>query len=346
MRRTSLDTTIDSVTGYLHRRRRSALALTTGEAATLAIGVVRGCAAAPSRAVAGEWRLTAEGRPVLDDDPGGVDVMAATVAVLDELMSLVDGDVRPGFARLRDGVLTDPPPAWELLVRRLLSVVEPRPLILGPLTPVASVEPAPRDEKDSDGGAATLLDRLRSAVRGVSTRALLVGAGVAVALVVGAMLISPPAAPADTGERTRASASSPAPERSPDVAEAAKTAAPTSDTIDPAPAPQGADAAQVGAQPSESVAPDSDVKAAALGVLRALASCGDDDCAAGLWEARPAEAPGPLDPARAELDVIDDFGGVVVVRLTASTHTQYVTLVRHNDRWLVRSLEEVADQPS
>ncbi|MFS0793904.1 hypothetical protein [Microbacterium sp. 1P10AE] len=345
---TPLDTTIDSVAGYLHRRRRSAFALTTGEAATLAIGVVRGCAAAPSRAAGGEWRLTAEGRPVLEDHPGGADIVTATVAVLDELVSLVDADVRPGFARLRDGVLTDPPPAWDISVRRLLSVVEPRPLVLGPLTPVADEELSRGAHEDSREGAETLLDRLRDAVRRVSPRALLVGVGVTVALVVGATVISQPAAPADARNGSGASLSSPSAGRSPGADETVMPIAPGGvATAGPEPAPEGPEAARISTPPSEtSVPPDGDVRTAALALLRTLASCADDDCSSALWESRPPEALAPLDPTGAELDVIDDFGGVAVVRLTGDEQTQYVTLVRHNDRWLVRSLEEVADQPS
>jgi hypothetical protein len=348
MRWTPLDTTIDSVAGYLHRRRRSAFAVTTGEAATLAVGVVRGCAAAPSRAAGGEWRLTAEGRPVLDDHPGGADIVTATVAVLDELVSLVDADVRPGFARLRDGVLTDPPPAWEISVRRLLSVVEPQPLVLGPLTPLVDEGLSRVAEEDARGSATTLLDRLRDAVRGVSPRALLLGAGVAVALAVGVAVVTQPVTPADAGNRIDARVSTPSASMLPGVDEAVTPSARGGvAATEPAPTPEDADAALSSPRPSEPSVPlEDDVKVAALTVLRTLASCTDEDCASALWESRPPETRAPLDPTSAELEVIDDFGGVAVVRLTGADHTQYVTLVRHNDRWLVRSLEEVADQPS
>ena len=106
-----LDTTIDTVVGYLHRRGRSSLALTAGEAATLAVAVVRGCAAAPSRAAGAQWRITAEGRPVLVDDPDGDDLLEGSVAVLDDLTSLGPLEVRLGIPRVRAARLTAPPPA-------------------------------------------------------------------------------------------------------------------------------------------------------------------------------------------------------------------------------------------
>lgn len=44
--------------------------------------------------------------------------------------------------------------------------------------------------------------------------------------------------------------------------------------------------------------------------------------------------------------MIEDFGGVAVVRLATGEHAQHVTVVRGNDRWLVRSVRDFANQPS
>ncbi|MBT9607022.1 hypothetical protein [Microbacterium sp.] len=340
-------TTIDSLEGYLHRRRRSALPLTPGEAATIAIAVVRGCADASLRARGGQWRLTAEGRPVLVPDPDADDVLAATARILDELVTLVDADVRPGFARLRDVVLTEPPRAWDIGERRLLAVVEPQPIVLGPLTPgEPQVAGTPRVEAEGSADTARppLLDGVRRVLRrGASRRGLVLTAvGVAALVVVGASSI--PAAPSETTTPVPVSSLSPG---SSVFSSTASPAARPSDASPTAIAPPSAPSAT--ATPPVTAAPsaDDDVRSAALALLRQLAACPDAECASTLREA-PADPgePALLDPAAAELEVVDDFGGLAVIRLTRADRTQYVTLVREKDRWLVRSVRDVADQPS
>ncbi|WP_396646095.1 hypothetical protein [Microbacterium sp.] len=348
MHSSPFDTTIDSVAGYLHRRRRSGVPLTAGEAATLAIAVVRGCADAPSRAVGAQWRLTAEGRPVLCEDPRGPDVLTVTAAVLDDLVSLVDADVRPGFARLHDGVLTDPPPVWARLERRLLAVVDPRPLVLGPLTPVVPEAPSTQREDPLDAQGAPRIDRLRTLARRLRPRVVLTGVGVAAVVATAALSIAPPSAAPDANGETL-----PARSRSTPAASSSETpsvAAPATHASDGAKpdgvAAQRADAESTSSPPARTPSPD-DVAAAVAAVLTAVATCDDDACASALRES-PAEPdePRPLDPATSDLAMIDDLGGLVVVRLTAGDHAQYVTLVRDEDRWLVRSVRDVADQPS
>ncbi|WP_036327213.1 hypothetical protein, partial [Microbacterium sp. B19] len=359
--------TIDTVVGYLHRRRRSALPLTAGEAATLAVAVVRGRAAAPSRAAGAQWRITAEGRPVLVDEPGGDDVLEASVAVLDDLASLVPPDVRPGFARLRDALLTDPPPTWDTLERRLLAVIEPQPIVLGPLSPAMPDSTPPPNVSGSDAEPPPFLAAVRAALGRVRPRVLFAGVGAAVVVVVVAMMVTTPsgepgaaasfgepaaaAAPggetpgagADRREQNGAVSSRATPTAEPtDSSSSAAESGPATASRDGV-APQASDTAPGGASETTS----GDLASAASAVLSSLAACTDDVCAAPLREA-PADLaePAPLDPRNARLDVIDDFGGLAVVRLTDGERAQYVTLVRGQDRWLVRSVRDVADQPS
>lgn len=350
MRTASDIPTIDSVEGYLHRRRRSALPLTPGEAATIAIGVVRGCADSALRTTGGRWRLTAEGRPVLVPDPGADDVLAATARILDDLVSLVPADVRPGFARLRDGVLTEPPRAWDIGERRLLAVVEPQPIVLGPLSPIqteASAPPRTPHGGPADAVATPFLDRVRrvrsriSAGRGIVLTA--VGVGVLV-IVVGALSIpaNTSSSGADTPTATSVSSWSP---RTAVVPRTDESSAGPEQEFPARADPSATDPSMT--PPAEPAHAADDVREAALSVLGALTACGDDACTSALREgpADPDE-PVPLDPAAANLAVIDDFGGLAVVRLTAGERLQYVTLVRGEDRWLVRSVRDVADQPS
>ena len=355
--------TIDTVSGYLRRRGRSAHALTAGEAATLAIAVVRGCATAPSRAAPEEWRLTPEGRPVLVAHPGGDDVLAAMVAVLDEVASLVSADVRPGFARLRDGVLTEPPPTWALLEKRLLAVVEPQPLVLGPLAPAEAVAPRAVHD-DPDATAPTFISRVAASVRRIRPPVLALGVGVAAVVAVVAMTLVPPVERATTSEDQPAGVASAAAATAPPgrlssatpTAEGALSAEP--DSEDAAPVPGTASSSDRPASPSAAseesavgagaaASETDDVRAAAASLLASLAACADEECTSRLRESAAGSGdPAPWDPAIAELDVVDDFGGLAVVRLSADGRTQYVTLVRQEDRWLVRSVRDVADQPS
>lgn len=345
--------TIDNVEGYLHRRRRSALPLTPGEAATIAIGVVRGCADSAMRTTGGRWRLTAEGRPVLVPGPGADDVLAATARILDDLVSLVPADVRPGFARLRDAVLTDPPRAWEIGERRLLAVVEPQPVVLGPLTPIEKDTSAPqRSPQDGsvDAVASPILDRARRVWSRVPARrgTVLTAVGVGGLVVVGALSIpaGTSASSSDTPVPT------PVPSRSSQTAMVPSTDAASADPKAPPPPRTDPSASAPSAEPptapSDEAAPaPDDIRAAAFSVLEALTACGDDECVAALHEdPSDPDEPAPIDPAGANLDVIDDFGGLAVVRLSAGERLQYVTLVRDEDRWLVRSVRDVADQPS
>ncbi len=87
---------------------------------------------------------------------------------------------------------------------------------------------------------------------------------------------------------------------------------------------------------------------AAADLLTAYARCaGDAPCVRALREAPPAPGePQPLDPASGQLSLIDDFGGVAVVHIESGSDRQYVTIVRSDDRWLVRAAGAIADQPS
>ena len=355
MHPTSPVATIDTIAGYLYRRRRSAIPLTAGEAATVAIAVVRGCAAAPSRAAEGQWRLTAEGRPVLIADPEGDNVLSDTVAVLDDIAALVSADVRPGFTRLRDGVLTEPPPTWTTLENRLLAVVQPQPLVLGPLTPVESAPDRPSCKETSDATSRTPLERLRSALGQVRPRVLFAGTGAAVVLVVAvSLLLAPAPAPSSDAESltTRgAGDTATSPASGVPLPTARPTAVPTEGPVT-ARSENGARSSEDGEDENPEAAnlpetSEDDVRSAAAALLRSFAACADETCTSVLREStESAGEPRPLDPATAQLEVVDDFGGLAVVRLSTDGRVQYVTLVRPKDRWLVRSVRDVADQPS
>lgn len=331
----SRDAVLETLDDYLHRRARSTLPLTPGEAATIAIEVVRGCAETAHRRAPGAWRLTPHGRPVFVSESGRDDVFTATASVLERLIVLLADDERAPFARVREGLLTEPPRAWDSLERRLRSAVEPRPLILGPLAPSVDEQPI-ADPVPSPSGTwggslvdADIASAVKRAAAGVlgehrRSRLLIVGAVVAAVALTAGFLLVPTREPPSPNTTIPTSAS----------------------TLLPEPRPTPSDAGEVSGSTLDSDA-DVDVATAVPGLLRSLAECADDTCTTAFREGpREPDEPPLLDPGSAELTVIEDFGGVAVIRLTADGRVQHVTVVRGNDRWLVRSVRDVANQPS
>jgi hypothetical protein len=327
---------------YLHRRARSARALTPGEAVTAAVGLLRGCRRATGRFDATRWWLRADGCPVAVEEAAGPDPVAATADSLAQAAGVSDDPpTRDILTRARESVLTRPPREWDAVERRLLAHAEPVPLVLGPLTPVEATRAptAPERAHDETSPFLALIDAdlavgVRAAGRGVierwrSSRALRLGtvvAGVIAVVVVGASLLPGSDAPsAPTAGTTAAGTSAPAPSVAP--------ARP--DTPSPAPA-------------DDRVPLSDDVVTAARQLFAELAACGEGPSCAGSYEEQSSFPREPLlaGAADAEIDLLDDFGGVAVVRVGTDEAAQYVTLIRQKDRWLVRAVRTVADQPS
>ncbi|MFS0867490.1 hypothetical protein AB3M83_09190 [Microbacterium sp. 179-B 1A2 NHS] len=80
-------------------------------------------------------------------------------------------------------------------------------------------------------------------------------------------------------------------------------------------------------------------------LVDAVVACGDDACAAELWE-RP-ELAGPVTAARGAygIEVVDEYGGVAALRVTGAGASQIVVIVQVDERWLVREVYDLADQP-
>ncbi len=101
---------------------------------------------------------------------------------------------------------------------------------------------------------------------------------------------------------------------------------------------------------------DSDAKAATdpvlavaalLGMLDGCAQTPDESCMA-MAEGAAVDPAGVLRSADAgEAVLVDDYGDIAVIRLgEAGGAEQMLVLIRQNDRWLVRDVYDVADQPS
>ncbi|WZH36437.1 MAG: hypothetical protein PIR02_17010 [Microbacterium enclense] len=356
-------TVTERLDDYLRRRACSGLPLAPGETVTIAVGVLRGCHDAADRARGAAWGLTARGRPVLVDGPDGEDAVGATATVLAELAPLTASDGRDLIERARDAILTQPPRVWEQWERRLFAWAEPVPLVLGPLAPrddpgsretTSVAQTSPFLALVDDDLASMASEAIRRFVDGWRTwrhrRALVFGvvaAGVAVVLAMALPSGERGTASADdSGATTPTHTALSTPSVSPSASHPRDlTPPPSPESRAPeAPAP---DAETPGAGTSPAPQAD-DVIAAAESLLTAWATCADDtSCEQTLREGRaePGEAP-PRDPREADISLVDDFGGLAVVRLDDGTAPQYVTIVRAKDRWLIRAVRTVADQPS
>ncbi len=141
------------------------------------------------------------------------------------------------------------------------------------------------------------------------------------------------------------------------------TGDPDGSSVAPAAAPidgRGAPHATPSGMPAEKTpsATDDDPVAAAEGLLKLLAGCaegGDELCAAAVAPGSSgiAEAlTGVLAEGRERtVEIVDEYGDVAVIRLSAGGADvaggaeQMMVLVRQNEKWLVRDVYGVADQP-
>lgn len=91
-----------------------------------------------------------------------------------------------------------------------------------------------------------------------------------------------------------------------------------------------------------------DITAIARRVFAEISLCEDDPTCRSAFDEGSAFAREPLlpDAEHADIALVEDFGGVAVIRVADTMTAQYVTLVRQKDRWLVRAVETVTDQPS
>lgn len=361
MSSSSASVLVERFDAYLHRRSRSALDFGPGEAVTATVALLRGCRRAAGRFEGVQWWLRADGCPIAVEDEEGPDAVAATADAIAHVASMADDPTRDVLVRVRVSVLTLPPREWEELERRLFRHARPMPLVLGPLTPL---EQPPIDDRSAAGPSALTLalvdaglgEAVREAWRDLcarwrDSRALRLGtvsAAGALVVLAGALAWPHPGAPADPSPGAPSA----------EVVEAPRSTAPPVVRVPPSPTPEGPidlEAAEgespavAPALPAETAGPSlDDPVEAARALFRDMDRCdGEAACIAAFAEdATAPREPLPHGAAGADVELIDDFGGVVVVRLTVDGATQYVTLVRRKDRWLVRAARTVADQPS
>lgn len=343
---------------------RAGDALSGGEAVTIAVSVLRGLRQAravwgSAGTITGDWWLTDSGRPlVVRGDGGGVEEGAS--ALLESTARVCsDAVVASAVSRLPELITTpQPPDRLDAAERALFEVSAPRPL--GTTSPSA---PAVFDDLRPQGarrllfaddppliGASTAsratVDRVRDVVRRTAERLRSlspVGGR-------GGADRSPrhgPATPAGTGDPVSRSRRGlvviagavalavltigllwPAsPGQTPSVVDAAspKPSVSTSGVDDEASHPEAPLAAGDAVSEPAEIAAD---------LLKRVADCraADDECAGIVADRevlRRVPAPGPL-------MLVDDYGGIAVLRAERADGDVLVVIEQRDDRWRVR----------
>jgi hypothetical protein len=351
-------------------RRREETSLSDGERITLAVSVVRGLVDA-SRLPAsiespGEWWLTEGGRPVFALLESGRSMLDATRGVLDVVETHSGRALSAALADVRE-TMTD---AARLvrnharLEQALFAVGVAEPLATTVYSPRRAREAAPTRSSVADRSASfeevlhggeTIVGRLarhvdadladafsrattavwrrfRSDRTASRTRPLLV-AGLAAGVVLAGGLMWPAGGPATA---------------QPDQPSATATAPIAGPSDDPPPASASA-AAEI---PDAGSAASGGLPGVLDRLLTLRSSCeGDRTCLATVMEDPSLSlSAGPLDSGTGErkITLVDDFGGAAVLRVTATEGggaAQLVVIVREGEKWLIRDVHDVADQP-
>lgn len=100
--------------------------------------------------------------------------------------------------------------------------------------------------------------------------------------------------------------------------------------------------------PPRSPSGDDALMIAARKVLDDLARCLPSGCGEDVVEQPGRSFPrGPATRADTErrVEIVDDYGGVAAVRVTSNRRTQIAVIVVSEEKWLVRDIYDVADQP-
>ncbi|GAA1960210.1 hypothetical protein GCM10009816_22510 [Microbacterium aquimaris] len=334
---------VERVAAFLARRRE---ALEDGERVTLAVSILRGtrsvAEAGVDASMPGTWWLTDDGRPVLAvRSARGIELDRAASDLLRD-PAFGDGELGRVCAAaaqaVEDGLLDTR--TARRLEDDLFRAAEPAPLAMVGFGPRPSAAAGPRlQQGDASGrdlrgtGAIAQLGRFAdrwwaqavpAAITRVRSRArasrrstvLFAGAAASGALALG--LLWPAAA-----------------EESPRPVAATSGAATPSPGVS-VPAEDG----QV------------DLAAVTGALLDAIGRCGQDAaCRDGVtWTGESTFPPGVVDlPAGLrEIQVLDDFGGVAVVRVSDSRGEdadQLVVIARRDDSWLLRDVHDVTQQP-
>lgn len=344
--------------------RRGGSDLEAGEAVTLAVSLLRGLGELQTGGAedpSGAWWLTEAGRPVFATDTSDTGSLEQTI----ELLRRIALDV-PALADALTPVAeaTTESHRARVLVRAeadLFAVAEPAALATTTFGPKRVRGRAPRDDdaaavdtepsrrswpialsRHLDAEWADVLSRTTTGVwRALRTprpgrrRPWLVAGGIACAIVAGGLLW-----PTGDGGPATAGTSRPSavPVVSPSSEGVPSSPGDTASGIEPAQAPDESDQ-------------HADLTSLTAALLTARTACaGESSCLEGVLEtAGAAHPPGVVDLPEQErsLTLLDDFGGMAVLRVEAVTGDglpQLVVAVQVDGRWLLRDIYDIAEQ--
>jgi len=355
------------------RRRTARMPLSSGEAVTLGVSVLRGCAELVREPeTAGEWWLDDDGRPVLATDASSRRALDASAAVLEQVR------VAPLLQ-----------PTWDTAVRALsaqrvsshdlaaaeealFDVTEAEPLVIVSLAPRSAAEHPARGREASrndtqsahesappsvwqtlvsgvDSDLADTVSRATTAVwrrlrpsphasarAGARRAPWLVGGAVAVCILAGGAFW-PTAGEVATGA---GGGSAPTPAASAPPPLPAITASPS--------APPAGDDPPAETTPVD--APLADLARITSELLDARLACeGAQQCLAEVTVDAAPLVGGAIDLPSAERSVtlLDDFGDLAVLRVDTpgGANSQMIVILRRNEKWLLRDVSDVAQQP-
>ena len=356
--------------------------LSPGECVTLAVSLLRGVVDDLGQhtdlSCTGCWWLTDDGRPVFVHDDEGESLIEATAHLLADAGQTTQpagpASVGPLLREIAT-VLHDPERLARVapdLEERAFAIAAPEPLATtllprrraraDPPTSPAGADPhlgSPpelplwrRVADSADAGIGELLSqaftglwrRARAQHSGRSRRGVVMVAVGAAALAVAVGLLWPSS---DESVAVPASSVSPA------EAVGASPSVPEPSAAQPAAAPVSSTPSDAASGPPSEDA-DADPVATADRLLAAVAACGGDaDCRAGLHEqgaSSPVEvrSDGAAFAPGRTLSLLDDLGGLVLLRAEDPARArvaQIVVIVREKDRWLLRDVHDVAQQP-
>jgi hypothetical protein len=365
---------VESITAFLSRRAAAAAPLGAGEIVTLAVSLLRGWDHArrtPERGAA--WWLTDEGMPVLVwDAVGSAPAVEATTSALRDIAHICDLDagvavVERLASAIAEGADVAPfePAVFALGQARALDREQLTPRRVSGLRPRGDVtepiveDPAPAGiaglvrrmlRRHVDEGLGDLMseavDRTRRRGGELAARRRtpwIVAAAAALVVVAGGLLWPVSTDPAESAGHG-----------------ALETTSPRSDPVpDPPSAPVGPDGATAATDPAGPAGPAEtaeDPVAALDDLLREHAGCaraGDaQECLDRVFE-RPSQTLLPagavdLAPDARAIELLDDLGGVAVLRVRDVAETmpaQLVVLVIRDDGWRIRDVTDAQRLP-
>ncbi|MCC2032177.1 hypothetical protein [Microbacterium allomyrinae] len=348
------------------RRRASRAPLTAGEAVTVGVSILRGCADVINvPETTGEWWLDDAGRPLLATDASDRRALEAAASALRSFV--VPARVERAWDAAIGAVTRERMTARGLAdaEEELFAAAAPEPLSTLTLSPRTALDVGaagrdgavfetdpPRslwsslvgrvdsDLADTVSIATTALWR-RMRVRTSSRKApWLVGGVVAAAVLAGGALWPAAGGVATVGPATPTAPVEAAADDSPDSGDS-----PSAPHADP-------DSAAVETTAGDGDVQSMDLAAVVAALLDERADCnGDTECLAGpLADPTAPLGTGAIDLPAGERTVtlLDDFGDVAVARVDAaeaSHPAQLVVIIRRNERWLLRDVRDVAQQP-